>query len=134
VNVVSRLIGPTDSEPDVGRSPLHPPEALQPFARLEDHVSVTRPPLETDVLEAVRETLGVLPSPCAVFEEPLLPLQALRQAASNTTASSAGDRVSNALLRVGEKWNFTYWFSGAGLPFVAVGDGIWVSIRRLEAP
>lgn len=46
------------SEPDAGLLPAHAPEAVQPVAFCELHVSVDRPPTATDVGFALNETVG----------------------------------------------------------------------------
>jgi len=50
--------GPVDSDPPVARLPLHAPDAVQPVALVDDHVSVADPPTVTDVGLAVSDTVG----------------------------------------------------------------------------
>ena len=45
-------------EPDVGKAPLHPPEAEQEFALVELHVNVTAPLVWTFIADAVNDTTG----------------------------------------------------------------------------
>jgi hypothetical protein len=64
--VVSPLSGPVLRLPLVASVPVHPPEALQELALLDDHESVTDPFTATVVLDAssaaaVRAVTGVVP-------------------------------------------------------------------------
>ena len=53
------------SVPLVGLLPLQPPDAVQAFALLEDHVSVLAPPAGTEVGLGLSETVGGLALPPA---------------------------------------------------------------------
>ena len=55
------LIGPTDSDPDVALDPVHPPEAVQDVAFVDDQLSIVL--LFTAIVEgvAVSVTVGAVP-------------------------------------------------------------------------
>lgn len=58
VKAVLEFNGPTDWLPDVGRTPLHPPDAIHAEALVDDHDSVELPPVETAVGLALNVTVG----------------------------------------------------------------------------
>jgi hypothetical protein len=70
VNVVVALSGPVLAVPLVGSLPLHPPEAVQLVALVEDHVSTAEEPLLTVPGLALRESVagavGETPCPLAL--------------------------------------------------------------------
>src|SRR5687767_14333191 len=58
MNVASAVSGGVDSEPDTALVPDQPPEAVQEFALLADHVRVLEKPAVTDVGSADSVTVG----------------------------------------------------------------------------
>jgi hypothetical protein len=58
VYVVAELRVPVDWVPLIATDPLHPPDATQDVASVDDHVSVELPPVVTTVGFAVRVTVG----------------------------------------------------------------------------
>jgi len=58
VNVLPVVNGPVEAEPWVARGPLHPPDAEQLVALLDDQIKVVAEPLSTDAAEEERSTPG----------------------------------------------------------------------------
>lgn len=108
--VVSLVTGPTDSEPDVPRLPLQPPDAVQLLARFDDQVSVTLLPLATDVLEAFSVTLAAPDPLCGLFVPELLPLQPASSSTVDARTSGADLPISKIRIRGRLEREFTYFF------------------------
>lgn len=80
VKVVTAVRVPLVTEPDVGWSPDHPPEAMHVVALVVDHVSVDRAPYATDVGSADRVMVGtgaVTDTATDALDEPPAPMQAM---------------------------------------------------------
>lgn len=59
-NDVLAVSTPVDAEPEVALLPLHPPDAVQAVALVDDQLSVDEPPLATVVGAAVSVTAGAV--------------------------------------------------------------------------
>jgi hypothetical protein len=99
--VVSAEIGPTCWVPEDAREPLHPFEAVQLVAFVEDHVSVAVPPCATVVGVADNVTVGVSTGGGLLPPPPPPPPQLATKIAHAMTASRASVRVMiNSILTI----------------------------------
>jgi len=90
--------------PEVALVPVHPPEAVQEVALVEDQVSIEDPPLATDVGIAESDTAGVVGvvgvvAAGAEAELAVPPPQAESTEASTGTSSMAFARNIGILIR-----------------------------------
>ena len=85
--------------PEVALVPVHPPEAVQEVALVEDQVSIEFPPLVTDVGIAESDTAGVVGAG-AEAELAVPPPQAESTEASTGTSSKLFARNIGILIRI----------------------------------